>query len=156
MVARIAAEVREHLKGRHGVEPNTGGGESGGGGENGGGESGSGGEHGGGGGAPLTMPRLQRAFSPDGSGMLELYWLPAMEAARQAPALLRITQRLCAAARLGANRRRAHNLSSHRSSPPLTATQVCADVGARRPPGLQAGRAHDGAGAAAAVAPLLH
>ena len=118
MVARIAAEVREHLKGRHGVEPNTGGGENGGGGGGGGGgESG-----GGGGGAPLTMPRLQRAFSPDGSGMLELYWLPAMEAARQAPALLRITQRLYAAARLGANRRRAHNLSSHRSSPPLTAT----------------------------------
>ena len=160
MVARIAAEVREHLKGRHGVEPNTGGGENGGGG-GGGGESGGGGEHGGG--APLTMPRLQRAFSPDGSGMLELYWLPAMEAARQAPALLRITQRLCAAARLGANRRRAHNLSPHRSSPLLTAPhrhspplQVCADVGARRPPRLQAGRAHDGAGAAAAVAPLLH
>ena len=121
MVARIAAEVREHLKGRHGVEPNTGGGESGGGGENGGGESGSGGEHGGGG-APLTMPRLQRAFSPDAGRLLELYWLPAMEAARQAPALLRITQRLCAAARLGANRRRAHNLSRtapHRHSPPL-------------------------------------
>ena len=87
---------------------------------------------------------------PGRSGMLELYWLPAMEAARQAPALLRITQRLYAAARLGANRRRAHNLW-HRLYSPRGAThrlrhrpfRYARDAGARRPAGLQAGRAHD-------------
>ena len=33
-----------------------------------------------GGKGPLSLGKLQRAFSPDGSGMIEAYWLPAMEA----------------------------------------------------------------------------
>ena len=36
----------------------------------------------------LTLPKISRAFSPDGSGMLEMFWLPSMEAARQHPLLL--------------------------------------------------------------------
>ena len=44
----------------------------------------------------FTLPRLMRAFSPDGSGMIELYWLASMEAARQTRALLDITRGLYA------------------------------------------------------------
>ena len=53
--AQVAEEVRAHLMARHAIDltdlPGS-----------------------------LTAAKLQRAFSPDGSGMLELYWLPAMEA----------------------------------------------------------------------------
>lgn len=45
----------------------------------------------------LTLKRLSAAFSPDGSGMVEMYWLPAMEAVRQHPPLHEITQQLFAA-----------------------------------------------------------
>ena len=44
----------------------------------------------------LSLERLKRAFSPDGSGMLEIFWLSAMEEARQTPALIAITRRLYA------------------------------------------------------------
>ena len=47
--------------------------------------------------ATLTLPRVLRAFSPDGSGMLEAYFLPGMEAARQREGLLAITRALYAA-----------------------------------------------------------
>ena len=42
----------------------------------------------------FTLEKLQRAFSPDGSGMIELYWLHAMEEARQSPRLISIFQQL--------------------------------------------------------------
>ena len=42
----------------------------------------------------MTLPRVLRAFSPDGSGMIELYWLRAMEEARQSAARGEITRRL--------------------------------------------------------------
>jgi hypothetical protein len=45
----------------------------------------------------LTMNRLSAAFSPDGSGMVEMYWLPAMEAVRQDPRLHEITLQLFSA-----------------------------------------------------------
>ena len=60
LVARVAEEVRSHLLTRHGVDLTD--------------LRGS-----------LSAARLQRAFSPDGSGMIELYWLPAMEEVRPAP-----------------------------------------------------------------------
>ena len=44
----------------------------------------------------ISLERLKRAFSPDGSGMLEIFWLSAMEEARQTPALIAITRRLYA------------------------------------------------------------
>ena len=71
LVARVAEEVKAHLLKRHGVDLAD--------------LRGS-----------LSAARMQRAFSPDGSGMIELYWLAAMEEARQHPALLAATQRLYA------------------------------------------------------------
>ena len=44
----------------------------------------------------FTVQRLLRSFSPDGSGMIELYWHKDMEAARQHPNLLEITRALYA------------------------------------------------------------
>ena len=60
LVARVAEEVKAHLLKRHGVDLAD--------------LRGS-----------LSAARMQRAFSPDGSGMIELYWLAAMEEARQPP-----------------------------------------------------------------------
>mmetsp|Transcript_50509 Transcript_50509/g.83708 ORF Transcript_50509/g.83708 Transcript_50509/m.83708 type:complete len:744 (-) Transcript_50509:304-2535(-) len=69
LVQRIASEVTVHLRDRHGLDLADLRG-------------------------CLTLPKLQRAFSPDGSGMLELYWLPAMEETRQTPSLFQITHQL--------------------------------------------------------------
>ena len=69
-----AAGVREHLHQRHGLDVSSEDALS----------------------RTLTLPRLVRAFSPDGSGMIEAYWLAAMEQCRQTPSLLEITRRLYA------------------------------------------------------------
>jgi len=45
----------------------------------------------------LTLSRLTSAFSPDGSGMIELYWLHSMDAVRQSETLHEITLQLFAA-----------------------------------------------------------
>ena len=60
LVARVAEEVKAHLLKRHGVDLSD--------------LRGS-----------LSAARMQRAFSPDGSGMIELYWLAAMEEASPPP-----------------------------------------------------------------------
>ena len=60
LVARVAGEVKAHLLKRHGVDLSD--------------LRGS-----------LSAARMQRAFSPDGSGMIELYWLAAMEEASLPP-----------------------------------------------------------------------
>jgi len=60
LVARVAEEVKAHLLRRHGVDLSD--------------LRGS-----------LSAARMQRAFSPDGSGMVELYWLAAMEEASLPP-----------------------------------------------------------------------
>lgn len=57
LALRVASDVQEYMRSRHSLDV----------------------------GAPpgaLTLPKLQRAFSPDGSGMIELYWLASMEEAR--------------------------------------------------------------------------
>ena len=62
LVARVAEEVKAHLLRRHGVDLSD--------------LRGS-----------LSAARMQRAFSPDGSGMVELYWLAAMEEASLPPTI---------------------------------------------------------------------
>ena len=69
LTAAIATDVREHLLRRHGIDLDDAV-------------------------RTLTLPRLQRAFSPDGSGMLEVYWLRSMEEVRQLPALHDVTRTL--------------------------------------------------------------
>ena len=71
LALRVAADVRAYMRSRHGLDVDDLA-------------------------KTLSIERLRRAFSPDGSGMLEVYWLQAMEEARQTPSLINITRRLYA------------------------------------------------------------